>query len=90
MSQALFYVSDLVSGIDLSGTVTFTSFGAPFIRTVIPPYHPYLCVQGLISEIWGLAWSLEGHPFCLPLPQAGVPPGPDCPGLSFAFTPKIL
>lgn len=44
MSQALFYVSDLVSGIDLSGTVTFTSFGAPFIITVIPPYHPYLCV----------------------------------------------
>lgn len=37
-----------------------------------------MCAKGLISEIWGLAWSLEGHPFCLPLPQAGVPPGPDC------------
>lgn len=44
VSQALFWVSDLLSGIDLSGTVTFTSFGAPFIRAGIPRYHPYLCV----------------------------------------------
>ena len=45
----------------------------------LPPI--FMCAKGLISEIWGLAWSLEGHPFCLPLSQAGVPPGPDCPGL---------